>query len=59
MSARVREEVQQDEIVGSAMQDQILLILIFLGFLAKDTGGRGFGGTDVSVPPRAPEMIHP
>jgi hypothetical protein len=41
------------------MQYQIPLILIFLGFLAKDARGRWFGGTDVLVPPRAPEMIHP
>ena len=59
VSARIREEVQEDEIVARAMQDEIVLIAIFLRFFAENTGRSGFGGTDVSVPPGAPKMIHP
>ena len=59
VSARIREKVQEDEIVARAMKNEIVLIAIFLGFFAEDTGSSGLGGTDVSVPPGTPTMIHP
>lgn len=58
MSARIGKKIENDEIQRSAMENEIALILEFTGFMAENAGGLGLGGTDVSVPPRAPKIIH-
>ena len=58
MPARVGNKVEQDEMCGSAINDEVFFVLCFLGFGAKDARCGGPGGTDVLVPPRTPEMIH-
>lgn len=59
VSARIREEIQQDKVVPRAMQNKIFRIAIFLRFFTENAVRTGLGGADVPVPPGAPEMIHP
>lgn len=63
MSADVRVAIENDEIVLAAIQDKIRRVVsrTFLGYTEDAVlfvGHLGSGGSDVCVPPGAPESIH-
>jgi hypothetical protein len=56
--ARVRIKIQDDEIPGCAMDDEIRLIAILRDFFAEDAVARGLRAADIAIPPRAPDAVH-
>jgi len=49
--------VQHDEVLFTAEEDIVSGVVIFGGFITKDTTG-GFNSPDILDPPRRPDMFH-
>src|SRR5258708_7682963 len=58
MTRSVRVKVEQYIVMAGAVNNEVLAIPVFGGFRAKDTTVLGLLLGDVSITPRAPEIIH-
>ena len=58
MPAGIRIDIQQNEIIQPAVEDQVLFVLVLFDLLAEDAPGSGLRPGYVAIAPGTPEIIH-